>query len=55
MLRLLAVQKEVQESVAELDRSRLVYHTEESEAIRTATRAEEADLKAKGEASQSQE
>merc|ERR1711936_797936 len=27
---------------------RLLYHTEESEAIRTATRAEEADLKAKG-------
>ena len=50
LFRLLAVQKEVQESVAELDRSRLVYHTEESEAIRTATRAEEADLKAKGEA-----
>ena len=42
------MQKEVQESVTELDRSRLVYHTEETEAIRTATRAEEAELKAKG-------
>ena len=46
--RLVVVQKEVQETVTELDRTRLLYHTEESEAIRTATRAEEADLKAKG-------
>ena len=38
----------MQESVLELDRTRLLYHTEESEALRTATRAEEADLKAKG-------
>ena len=44
----MVVQKEVQESVAELDRARLVYHTEESEAIKTAERAEEAELKAKG-------
>ena len=44
----MVVQKEVQETVTELDRTRLLYHTEESEAIRTATRAEEADLKAKG-------
>merc|ERR1711936_751510 len=44
--RLVVVQKEVQETVTELDRTRLLYHTEESEAIRTATRAEEADLKA---------
>ena len=46
--RLLAVQKEVQESVTELDRARFAYHTEESECIKTAERAEEAELKAKG-------
>ena len=43
--------KKVQESVLELDRTRLIYYTEESEALRTATRAEEAELKAKGKSS----
>jgi len=46
--RLMTVQKEVQESVTELDRARFAYHTEESECIKTAERAEEAELKAKG-------
>ena len=44
----MTVQKEVQESVTELDRARFAYHTEESECIKTAERAEEAELKAKG-------
>ena len=42
------MQKEVQDSVTELDRARFVYYTEESESIKTAERAEEAQLIAKG-------
>lgn len=42
------VQKEVQDSVTELDRARFVYYTEESESIKTAERVEEAQLIAKG-------
>ena len=42
------VQKEVQESVTELDRARFVYYTEESECIKTVERAEEAQLIAQG-------
>lgn len=44
----MVVQKEVQESVTELDRARFVYYTEESECIKTAERAEEAQLIAQG-------
>ena len=48
LVRLVVVQKEVQDSVTELDRARFVYYTEESESIKTAERAEEAQLIAKG-------
>ena len=48
LVRLVVVQKEVQESVTELDRARFVYYNEESECIKTAERAEEAQLIAKG-------
>ena len=46
--RLLTIQKDVQESITELDRTRFTYHTEESEKLKVANQAEEADLKAKG-------
>jgi len=46
--RFVAIQKEVQISVNELDRTRLIYFSEESDAIRVASQAEEAELKAKG-------
>ena len=45
---MVVVQKEVQESVTELDRARFVYYTEESECIKTVERAEEAQLIAQG-------
>ena len=46
--RFITIQRDVQVSVGELDRTRFTYFSEESDAIRVATRAEEAELKAKG-------
>jgi len=46
--RFTAIQRDVQVSVGELDRTRFTYFSEESDAIRVANRAEEAELKAKG-------
>jgi len=46
--RFITIQKDVQVSVGELDQTRFTYFSEESDAIRVANRAEEAELKAKG-------
>lgn len=46
--RLNVVQKDVQLSVSEVDRTKRIYFTEESDAIDVATKAQDAELKAKG-------
>ena len=42
------VQKDVQWSVGEVDRTKRVYFSEESDALEVATKAQDAELKAKG-------
>ena len=46
--RLGVVQRDVQVSVSEVDRSKRIYFSEESDALDVATKAQDADLKAKG-------
>jgi len=46
--RLQVVQKDVQLSVTEVDRTKRIYFTEESDAIDVASKAQDAELKAKG-------
>ena len=46
--RLSVTQKEVQTSVNEVDRTKRVYFSEESDALEVASKAQDAELKAKG-------